>query len=113
MKEEIVNKFMEKMLSYVNNLEQFASGEVPRYIQELLTYEMYKSIAWILVLLLPLMLAAVIIKIAIKEKEGIGGLSFLTTLFLIVSFFVGVNTKNIIKIKVAPRLYIVDYLRGK
>ena len=113
MKEEVTNKFMEKMLAYVNKGEVFLEGQVPKYIDELLTYNMYQSLLWVFICLCILAGVCFICKKLWEE----GGEAIL--ILVLVAFFFGLTTtvamvdnlSTAIKIKVAPRVYIIDYLR--
>lgn len=44
MKEELINKFLEKALQYLQTAEAFTAKEVPEYIRELLSFKMMEHI---------------------------------------------------------------------
>ena len=126
MKQEIINKFMEKILQYANNTELFLSKEVPIYIKEILEFNFYSEVFYLCYLVSILLVGALIfylgLRVFIKSKEGIeeivstciiviGGLiSFCSIMALALGGFDSVE--KIIKIKTAPRVFIIDYVKG-
>lgn len=119
MKEEILGKFFEKMLMYVNKGEVFLGAEIPKYIEEILTYNFYVGI---LGLILSVVIFSVFLIVAIKlynakrkDFDTFGTIlySCLVIFLLGIPFSFGVrDLDNAIKIKVAPRVFIIDYLKN-
>jgi UDP-N-acetylmuramyl pentapeptide phosphotransferase/UDP-N-acetylglucosamine-1-phosphate transferase len=113
MKEQI----LEKLMTYLQNTEVFLSEQTPQVINELITYELYMSYAKIGTFIGILILSAIILFYLIKKEiheEVIGGVLcisiVLATLFGVLS--VGA-VNDIIKIKVAPKVFVLDKLRDK
>ncbi len=98
----------------------FASDQIPLFIQELLTYNFYHSLLWFIVLglLSGSMLYASyrLIKFAVNADnydDKVGPSVFFAAMFFIFGgtiFFANLShNTDWIKIKLAPRLYMVEY----
>ena len=119
-KEELFGKVGTKALEYLNSAEMFAKTEVPEYLKEVIkyySYSAYISIGFSVLLLgLGVFFSWLFSKI-LKEDDKNDGL--VPLLFLIIGLFISAPTlffKNIdtaIKTTVAPRVFLVDYFRGK
>ena len=130
MKEELLAEFTGKLLEYANSVEIFAAENVPLYVEELLRYRFYEHLAkfafplslFILVLALALMVKKSGDKRGWADKYDSLKDSYLTAieiiavLFIVTAVVMLVNTRHIVqavKIKAAPRVYVIDYLRGE
>jgi cytochrome c biogenesis protein CcdA len=124
MKDEILKQFTEKLIGYVNSAEILLKKNVPDYIDQLLKYEMLHHIIILLIgfaiLFLWFGIARFIYVKFIKEhgnSENLVILAGVSTIFLlvwIIWFFASGTShiNSIIKINVAPKVFIIDYLRG-
>lgn len=118
-----------KMLETLQWVEQsikttsdFASEQVPLYIQELLVYNFWMSLAGFIIGIIFIIAIIPTAKVFTKEsKKGIleqdsiklFGSSIGSFLFLAVGMVLTIENTDWIKIKLAPRVYIVDYLRSE
>jgi len=126
MKEEILNKFGEKLLQYAESAEMFASKEVPLYVEELLKFRVLENYiqigAWVgAIALTSSFLAASLLWWKAKEwgeYESGPAVTTITVSILLGAFlllggaFSVSNLTEIYKIKVAPRVFIIDYIRS-
>ena len=123
MKEEILKQFTEKLMHYANNAELFASKNVPAYIEELLKFKMYDHIAmaFVLTTIFVVTLAFTVIVIMrarkLKDQDHAFVISFIPSLITLIMFIVFstkgyLHIREAVKIKMAPRVYVIDYLRG-
>lgn len=127
MKEELLNKFTGKLLVYANDVKSFASKEIPLYIQELLEYNFIEHITSGIISLFFLMFgvgsimgAFYIAYVRSKKNEHTVYYGDIL-LFSIIPLFCIIlsapsayySTLQAYKIKNAPRVYIIDYLRDK
>ena len=113
-------KVTEKALSYVEGLESrlssvesFAASEVPLYVQELLNYHFYYYSATVLFSFLILAFLCWGITWVVRNSTGdesVVAVIFWLCLLLIplVVFFEGAS--KLVKMNLAPRVYIVDHL---
>ncbi len=126
MKEELINKFSEKILQYASNIEQFTSNEVPKYINELLEYRsmvhITDAIVPVFLLLSCALVLVMIVFWAIKNrKEDMADdlTSFLEIVSVGITLLIAAGALDSLKddlmkvyqIKNAPRVYIIDYLK--
>jgi len=125
MEGQILEKFTNKLIQYIEQTEVFLKAETPEYIRQLLEYEVYDSVITIVAMFTALMFAAVVFLVGIyvgKKNDYhdgswigaviIGGI--MSTVMAIIFLVDGTaNVKKIIKINTAPKVFIIDHLRGK
>ena len=119
MKDKIVDKFLEKALKYIETLEQLGSDEVPLYIKELLEFEAYSCGVWgwigATVAAILFLLCVIFIFCAIIDDWNAGGLACGAVFWLSLSVVSGLQSvdcfMDVHKIKTAPRVYIIDYIK--
>ena len=127
--EEILNKFAQKALSYLESAEAFTAKELPLYVKELLEFKFYESAISLggSVFIAGIMLLAALVLGVICKREArknlntrseevmafAGAFAFC---FLLFAFIPLVTAKDevveLIKIKTAPRVYLIDYIKG-
>jgi hypothetical protein len=123
--EQILNTFANKMLSAVEGIEAFGKEQIPDYIEQILVYNFWDSL---ISSALPIIICVFIIttffliskKTKWDEKDDTGKTEFhlfggFIVVFLIVLLsgcFIIPNARKALKIKLAPKVYIVDYLRN-
>ena len=114
-KEEIVDQFLDKALQYLESAEAFTTREVPLYVEELLNYAAFKESAYLILFLVLTAATFFILVMTVKDQSNmedklvcgaiIGLLSLIPVLFTINS------AHELYKIKYAPRVYLVEYLK--
>lgn len=113
MKEELLNSFTAKALEYLNSAEAFLKAEVPAYVQELLLYNFYSN----LIGLIPLLIgASICIFILYKARKYVNNPDVIFALFPAIALVLCLagafdNINTIIKIKVAPRVFLIEHLK--
>jgi len=123
MKEEILNKLLEKSLKYLDTAEAFTAKEVPLFIKELLGFKFVEHVfdaitAPILPIIVMIILISIFKKRWEKDPETFttfmsGAGSLISTGFLCVALLhASINLKMAYKAKYAPRVYLMDYARG-
>ena len=122
MKQETIDKLTEKALSYLNSVEAFTAKEVPEYLRELLEFKFFEHLMGAGLLIIGFFILLIIIYKCIIEIKKIKYIEdrlpvlVLLSIPLILSLIVIERTKSDIlqayKAKKAPRVYLVDYLRG-
>jgi len=112
----------EKLIKYLETTETFVAEHAPDYIQQLLEYEFLSSI---LCLTGIAALAIVVIlwgrSMHSRDSEGVNisegeviPFFFTVMIIVIVGIMTGVNSVDtLVKIKVAPKVFIMDKLRGE
>jgi len=128
MKEETKEKLTEKLISYVESTEEFLNEQCPAYITEILTFERIRTLVSIVAESVFIIKLATLIFICVKKSSlfthyelsgeiisNIDLAAFLvgiTSVGLIPILFTSVydSVMTYIKLKVAPKLYIVEYL---
>jgi len=133
MKEEIADKLMEKALTYLSSAEAFVGENVPKFIEELLSFKIFEhligyfdhAVPWgicgiiIVILAIKLLKKAELDRNFCKEQD-IGEvkifISIITLLILVPTFLAIFNMNHLIqayKAYKAPRVYLVDYFKGQ
>lgn len=121
---DISTELAKKMLEYLNSTEAFLQKNIPAFVEEYLTFYFYQSTFIIAFFLLLLVLSFSLSKISKKHIENFKSLSredkeFLNVmrtvpfgiLLLLNAFVIPININTLIKIKFAPRVYLVDELK--
>lgn len=117
-KNEVVDKFLQKGLKYLESAESFAGKEVPAFLDEVLRFNVYAesvSALWSL----PLFVVAFTIYRMCRsqlEKDGMDGEVFNGFLFCLAFALSGLfvlvnNLLDVVKIIVAPKMYLLEYLK--
>ncbi len=125
--EEVLNTFANKMLTAVEGIEAFGKEQIPDYIEQVLMYNFWEStiIATVLASLILVFLVVFILGILKSNKTGWGvecpspsaftviGSGFILIFLIPIGLADGIvpNAKEALKIHLAPKVYIVDYLR--
>jgi hypothetical protein len=137
MKDEMMSKFTEKALQYLNSAEAFVGEQVPAYIDELLTFKIFEHLfayfGDIIVLSIVLAFTIYLQKRFIKytnrkdqkgnfvEREDNRELSYSVSYIMPASILViltcsVLTTRDLMeayKAYKAPRVYLVEYFNGK
>jgi len=103
---DLTKDMLTEVLEMVKSTKNFTVEQAPDYIKQLLAYELISNYISIVICVL-FIIASIIIPFYFNH--------FAVNLFCGVAiflFFVGsiLNIDNIIKIKVAPKVFIVDYI---
>ena len=124
--DEILNTFANKMLTAVEGIEAFGKEQIPDYIEQVLTYNFWEGIFFIVV---PVLIFLFFIKKSKKlnykdaEYDCCGTPNNKESASIVATWiFVAITgiwslvallslSSDVLKIKVAPKVYIVDYLR--
>jgi len=114
--EEAGELILDKVLQYAQNAEEFVVREAPQYVKEFLEYEAFYHQQWVTWGSIPfiLFLAITVALSCLKKKDPEE--SFSACLGAIFFLFVAIMTvphswMKLNKIKLAPRVYIIDSLR--
>jgi hypothetical protein len=113
MKEELTNKLLE----YLSNFEQFTKAELPEVAKQILEIGMYEAKLCILIGVILLIIGLVLAYLSTKVDDYSG----LAVTFPVVSgicitisvILLPCSIVNIKKIEIAPKVYLIDYVRGK
>jgi len=117
-----VNTPIEKILKYIDNTENFLNGNVPDFINQFLNFEIYYYLYNMLIIILLLFPIILISKRIIKMRDlGIFSIreakvyrTILWSIWLFTFTTTGIFAGNaILKIKTAPKVYVLDYLKNK
>jgi hypothetical protein len=130
---EIVQALLEKALKYVENVEQFANGQVPLFVQELMEFKVVEhlvdgvssifaggailgTIMCGITFLISSELFRGYIRQSHKDKLKVYCATALFTYLIAFTTSTGISTQHFIKAykaKYAPRVYLVEYFRNK
>ena len=120
-KVDFLNKLTEKALKYLESAEAFAKDNIPSFIEEILLYKVYEEgldCVWgLFVIMLGILGLYLFIR---KDKDGkrlvnseagvmIISVGLAPLVLGIIMFFDGLL--DVIKIHIAPRMYLLEYFR--
>jgi hypothetical protein len=126
-----MNDVQEKITSYLDGLEsrlgkaeELVISEVPQFVSELLAYHWWGNLIWVCLGLLGLLVLAVAVYYFLKHHKKMmpepqqGEFAFLViSISLVLAAgcigFLTLSITKMVKISVAPRVYVVDYLRSE
>jgi len=127
--EEVLNTFANKMLSAVEGIEAFGKEQIPEYVEQILMYNFYESVAFgaLSLFFCLVVLTALVVGIIQGRRKGWGQekpsvWAIITMIFSSLFFAPGIaifchgfldNLEDAVKIHVAPKVYIVDYFRDQ
>ena len=119
--EEIFQKIAEKALGYLESAELFAKTELPLYLQEVIKYNIVVHWCYVIFLIgILFIMTYLFYKWIIEYKhheDFLSGLVPLTIFYLALSGWLlsltSDNFKPALKATISPRVYLVDYFRGK
>ena len=115
--ELIINKALTGFLETVGQVKDFTVEQVPEVLQQMLVYEFISACIWIsfyCILIISITYGSYkFIKFIIKKELIELSPLVLISLFLLVFILVGLGNDigKAVKIKVAPKLYILDYAK--
>ena len=110
-----MDKLEDKIGALIEQLEKgidFSKGQAPIIIEQLLAYDLVVAVGWIVIF--SLILGFIVYRTYNINKKA----SYYdeSTVMYIVGFFatilIIVSISIVIKITIAPNLYVLDYLRG-
>lgn len=112
MKEEI----LKKLLEYAESTASFIGEELPEIFRQVVSYGMLRSFIFCLPMLGMIIFGVAGVKV-IGDEEDTGEFNnflFLAAIFLVIGGGIGLyyGVVDILKALMAPKLYILDYLRG-
>lgn len=106
---------LEKVLQYAQAAENFVVENAPQYVKEFLEYEAWYHQQWIyfgfIPFLLLLGLGMFIACLKKNEEEFLGIMGGAAIFFTLAIFTVPHSWVKLNKIRIAPRVYIIDSLR--
>ncbi len=114
-----MEKFFNELLLIVQNGSSFIQGQLPDYVNQLLVFKVYENIVGFFVLFLLFAFSLFLSMLSFKKEKETEDEDFRLPAFLFlvltIAFFslLFIPTLDIIKIKIAPKVYIVDYLTEK
>ena len=116
--ESKLEKLMDLLINGIEKGTELASGELPKLMEEILQYEFYSSLTFLslnLFILIVIPILAFLYHKKHSEDLGDGIMISLIASFILISPLIVVlkNTDNLIKIKVAPKVFVIDYIREK
>ena len=117
MKEKLIEQTMNKLLEYAQGVELFTKDNLPKYVEEVLTYEFMKSItsvgvgvALLLVLVVGLFFLFKYEKDSFNGDERCFAIGLMFMVFGVSMYLSVVGISTAYKIKYAPRVFLIDYL---
>lgn len=124
MEKELMDSFLNKTLEYLNSAEAFLQKNVPAFVEEMLVFDFYEAVFGSILTLVIVFLIGFITYKSYKvsnnkdkydedERESAAVVAFVAGgIFIVVSlisiFEIYGNLMTAVKIKVAPRVYLVE-----
>lgn len=103
------------LMEWATQIKDGVSAELPKLAEEIVAFELWSSVAWIIVCLLTIRASCVLIKKTTKRREehkatDDDGVTFMVCLVLGVlsTIMLLVNINDTIKAATAPRLVVVE-----
>lgn len=118
MNEDIKAQFINKALEYLNSAEAFLKAEVPAYVQELLMYNFYSNLFMLISCIMGQLIIFFIVYKLYKKHYIVSEIMIPAAVIipaLTIAMIVN-GTKSVdklIKIKVAPRVFLIEHLTGR
>ena len=117
---EKTTQLLEWITNTVKTTTDFTAEQVPLFVQELLTYNFYMSLAGCIVgILMTLISIGIIVSGRLKDPNDVNDatqmiIRFVTLIvcgtFIISGPTIALSNTEWVKIKIAPRVFLVDYV---
>jgi hypothetical protein len=112
-------EYMKKMLTAIETGANFAADQIPLIVQEKLAFDFWWSMVWVVVAVIGFIFGIWLIRDGIKlykidqHNDMVDGHFFGGLILLAAGSIIGLmNIYYVLKISLAPRLYIIDWLLG-
>lgn len=103
-----------KLISYLDQTVDFARGQLPEVCKEILAYGAYSNTFWIWFSGVFAVLSLLIFILSIVKNDDCGGCTVACFMLLLgMSTATGANIMEAKKIELAPKLYVMEYLRSE
>lgn len=115
MEKELLNKFFQTMLDILQDAKSFMEKEIPLVCQEILKYNLYKSVIYSslcgIAMSLTIYFSYKLFKFVAKDSPGDEAIPIFIGGFVSVFLLIGTisNALEAIQIIVAPRIYLIEY----
>lgn len=117
----MLEKYLEQIMSWLESGAMWIGEQAPLYVQELLTWRMWNHAIWnglMLILLVATITSSIKFFKWVKAKTTSSdgpGVGLTLSIIASVGLFIGIvaNTCALIKIIVAPKVYLIDYITFK
>jgi hypothetical protein len=114
MDSEIVTKFLSSMADTLKEAKDFSLQQLPIVAKEILSYNMAKDIVWLIIAMLFLGGSLALIRPvneAVKKDLEYGPSWLLPiSMFIVGSTMLITNGLDVLKIWLAPRVYLLEYI---
>jgi hypothetical protein len=114
------DEFQKKIIEWVQNITSFAADKIPEFAQEILNYKFAEHIFGSIICILAFSLLLKISNIAYKKHEpnsysdGPIALCIVTAILSIIPFGIFiVEFNNVLKVWLAPKLYLLEMFLHK
>lgn len=120
----ILDQFLAKSLEYPGSAEAFLKSEVPAFIQEFMAWQFYQSVFMASICLIALTVGIILVvrinkasaaykkeRDYEKDSHTVGRMVSIVGIVLS-SVFLSGNIHTLIKIKVAPRVFLLEEVRS-
>lgn len=119
--EEKVEKMLDLMITGIEKGSEFVSTESIKFMEELLTYSLFTSYVGLFISTILFLLCLVVLVVNIyriftvscrsKNNDSQCAAAVFGIGLCLIGVFAYISLDNIIKIKVAPRVYAVEYIK--
>lgn len=113
---DVYEQFAQKALTYLNSTEAFLKEQLPDYFQQVVTYYAIQSWAYFIIFLAATASMIVFAYRAWRNKDSYDPVFNAIIVLIIAALPMGAmffNLNKALKATFAPKVFIVDYLRGK
>jgi hypothetical protein len=109
---EKLSQVLDALIGVIKSSAEFAGNQLPDIAQQACAYEVAASTYWLVIfgVLLVLLLGFLILLIASKSDEGIG---ITLTAIIVFTALSGFQIMDIVKVKTAPKVYVMEYFIDK
>jgi hypothetical protein len=105
---EIGKELAQELITLLKSTKDFVVEQAPDIARQILAWELYTSMVWAAICVLAIVLC--VFSMCNSDDEGVIGGGFFVTLVSLICF--GIQISDIIKVKVAPKIFLLDYLMG-
>jgi hypothetical protein len=109
---EKLNQVMDALIGVIKSSAEFAGSQLPDIAQQACAYELASSTTWLILLVVLIVLLVGFLALLIL-KDSDDGVGLTLSAIIVLAMLSGVQIMDIIKVKTAPKVYVMEYFIDK
>ncbi len=113
-----MDKMLEQLTSMLAAIQNAASTELPLIARQILEWEFMKSVGWAVLFAIIMVILIIFVTCYVRNAKHIydsdfNVIMFAVTLIILMGILFGYKAQNVLKIKYAPKVYLLDEVQDR